>query len=91
MAKLTISDAARACNVARTTLQRAVKTGRLSLDAEHQIDTAELLRIGYHLDAAVLHAAAQQDAAPMQQDAASTRRTTQQPPAAALELQLLRQ
>ena len=33
MAKLTISEAARACHIARTTLQRAVKTGRLSLDA----------------------------------------------------------
>jgi len=60
MAKLTISDAARACNVARTTIQRAVKTGRLSLDAKHCVDTAELLRVGYHLDAAVLHAASQQ-------------------------------
>ena len=59
MAKLTLSDAARACNVARTTIQRAVKTGRLSLDADHCVDTAELLRVGYHLDAAVLHAASQ--------------------------------
>jgi hypothetical protein len=64
MAKLTLSEAARACNVARTTIQRAVKTGRLSLDAEHRIDTAELLRVGYQLDAAVLHAASQQS--PMQ-------------------------
>ena len=47
MAKLTLSEAARACNVARTTIQRAVKTGRLSLDAEHRVDTAELLRIVY--------------------------------------------
>jgi len=45
MAKLTLSEAARACNVARTTIQRAVKTGRLSLDAERRVDTAELLRI----------------------------------------------
>jgi hypothetical protein len=52
MAKLTLSEAARACNVARTTIQRAVKTGRISLDAEHRVDTAELLRIGYQLDAA---------------------------------------
>ena len=65
MAKLTISDAARACSVARTTIQRAVKTGRLSLDAEHQVDTAELLRVGYQVDAAVLHAASQQDISPM--------------------------
>jgi hypothetical protein len=61
MAKLTISDAARACGVARTTIQRAVKTGRLSLDAEHCVDTAELLRVGYQLDAAVLHAASGAD------------------------------
>jgi hypothetical protein len=46
MAKLTLSEAARACNVARTTIQRAVKTGRLALDAEHRVDTAELLRVG---------------------------------------------
>src|SRR5262245_14672102 len=76
MAKLTLSEAARACNVARTTIQRAVKTGRLALDAEHRIDTAELLRIGYHLDAAVRPAASQQAAAPqcstMQQDSAAT-------------------
>jgi hypothetical protein len=59
MAKLTLSEAARACNVARTTIQRAVKTGRLSLDAEHRVDTAELLRVGYQIDTAVLHAASQ--------------------------------
>jgi len=63
MAKLTLSEAARACGVARTTIQRAVKTGRLSLDAEHCVDTAELLRVGYQVDAAVLHAASQQNAA----------------------------
>ena len=39
MAKLSISDAARACRVARSTLQRAIHTGRLSLDAEHRIDS----------------------------------------------------
>ena len=61
--KLTLSEAARACNVARTTIQRAVKTGRLSLDAEHRVDTADLLHVGYHPDAAVLHAASQQPAA----------------------------
>ena len=52
MAKLTLSEAVRACNVARTTIQRAVKTGRISLDAEHRVDTAERFRMGYHLDAA---------------------------------------
>ena len=91
MAKLTISEAARACNVARTTVQRAVKTGRLSLDAEHRVDTSELLRVGFHLDAAVLHAASQQVAADTQQDAAPQRSTTQQPGVATQELQLLRQ
>src|SRR5215813_2929127 len=53
MAKLTISDAARACRVARSTLQRAINAGRLSLDAEHRIDTAELMRAGYTLHAAL--------------------------------------
>jgi hypothetical protein len=79
------------CNVARTTLQRAVKTGRLSLDAEHRVDTAELLRVGYQLDAAVLHAASQQEAAPTQQGAALQRSTPQHPGAAAQDLQLVRQ
>jgi hypothetical protein len=91
MAKLTLSEAARACNVARTTIQRAVKTGRLALDAEHRVDTAELLRIGYQLDAAVLHAASQQPPVAVQQDAAPPRSTPTQPGAAAQELQLLRQ
>lgn len=64
MAKRSISDAARACNVAHTTIQWAVKTGCLSLDTEHRVDTAELLRVGYQLDAVVLHAALQQSLAP---------------------------
>jgi hypothetical protein len=71
MAKLTLSEAARACGVARTTIQRAVKTGRLSLDAEHQVDTAELLRAGYQVDAAVLHAASQHSSMTTQQNAGS--------------------
>jgi len=91
MAKLTISDAARACHVARTTIQRAVKTGRLALDPDHCVDTAELLRVGYHLDAAVLHAASQQTSVAMQQDAAPQRSPTQQQGGAGQELQLLRQ
>jgi hypothetical protein len=91
MAKLTLSEAARACHVARTTIQRAVKTGRLSLDAEHCVDTSELLRIGYQLDAAALHAATQQDTAGMQQDAAPPRSIPQQQGVASHELQLLRQ
>jgi len=91
MAKLTLSEAARACNVARTTIQRAVKTGRISLDAEHRVDTAELLRIGYQLDAAVLHAATQQFPMKTQQNAAPQHSTSPQQGAAAQELQLLRQ
>jgi hypothetical protein len=70
MAKLTISDAARACRIARSTLQRAINAGRLSLDPDHRIDTAELLRAGYTLHAARqeddrrVHHGALQDAAP---------------------------
>src|SRR5882672_9679094 len=91
MAKLTLSEAARTCHVARTTIQRAVKTGRLSLDAEHCVDTSELLRVGYQLDAAALHAATQQDTAGMQQVAAPQSSTPQQQAVASHELQLLRQ
>ena len=91
MAKLTHSEAARACNVARTTIQRAMKTGRLSLDAEHRVDTAALLRVGYQLNAAVLHAATPQSTADTQQNAALQHSTTQQQRAAAQELQILRQ
>jgi hypothetical protein len=91
MAKLTLSEAARACNVARTTIQRAVKTGRLSLDAEHRVDTAELLRVGYQLDAAALHAASQQSLVPTQQNAAPQHSTMPQQAAAPQDLQLLRQ
>src|SRR5262245_20285068 len=83
MAKRTLSEAARACNVARTMIQRAVKTGRLSLDAEHRVDTAELLRIGSQLDAAGLHAAPQQAIADTQQNAAPQRSTSAQHHAAA--------
>ena len=91
MAKLSISEAARACGVARTTIQRAVKMGRLSLDAEHQVDTAELLRLGYQVDAAVLHAASQHSSLTTQQDAAPQRSTPQRSDATPQELQLLRQ
>jgi hypothetical protein len=52
MAKLTISDAARACRIARSTLQRAVNAGRLSLDGDHRVNTAERLRAGYPRHAA---------------------------------------
>ena len=61
---------ARACRVARSTLQRAINAGRLSLGPDHRVDTAELLRAGYTLHAArqeqthtMQHGALQQDAA----------------------------
>jgi hypothetical protein len=91
MAKLTLSEAARACGVARTTIQRAVKTGRLSLDAEHQVDTAELLRAGYQVDAAVLHAASQPPIPLAPQNAAPLYSTPQRSDAASPEFQFLRQ
>jgi hypothetical protein len=53
MAKLTISDAARVAGVARSTLHRAIKQGRLSVDPDGRIDTAELLRAGYTLQRSV--------------------------------------
>lgn len=77
MAKLTISDAARACRVARSTLQRAISAGRLSLDAAHQVDTAELLRAGY-----TLHAAQQPHNGATLQDAAERSRSLPQSAAA---------
>src|SRR5262249_49906880 len=49
MAKLTISDAARVAGVARSTLHRAIRAGRLSVDPDGSLDTAELLRAGYTL------------------------------------------
>jgi hypothetical protein len=90
MAKLTISAAARACSVDRRTIQRAVKCGRLSLDADHQVDTAELLRAGFQLDAAVSQVDMPQTGAASPQDAASTGRTSQPEDATPEELALLR-
>jgi hypothetical protein len=49
MAKLTVSDASRVAGVARSTLHRAIRAGRLSADADGRLDTAELLRAGYTL------------------------------------------
>ena len=91
MTKLSISEAARACGVARTTLQRAIRTGRLSLDTEHRVDTSELLRAGYQVDAAALHAVMQRDHAVTPQNAAPLRSSTPQPDATQQELALLRQ
>ena len=90
MARLTLSGSAHAYGVTRTTIQRAVKTGRLSLDAEHCVDTADLLRVGYHLDAAVLHAASQQSSISAQQTSAPQHSTLPQQTAAPPDLQLLR-
>jgi len=47
MAKLTISDAARRCGCPRSTLQRAIRAGRLHLDADHCLDADELAHAGY--------------------------------------------
>jgi hypothetical protein len=55
MAKLTISDAARVAGVARSTLHRAIKQGRLSVDPDGHLDTAELLRAGYTLQRSLPH------------------------------------
>ena len=49
MAKLTISDAARVADVARSTLYRTIQTSRLRTDPDGHVDTAELLRAGYTL------------------------------------------
>ncbi len=47
MAKLTISDAARRCGCPRSTLQRAIRAGRLHLDTTHLLDSDELIHAGY--------------------------------------------
>jgi Recombinase len=44
---LTIAAAARLCGCPRSTLQRAVRAGRLHLDANHHLDPAELMHAGY--------------------------------------------
>ena len=65
MAKLTISEAARVAGVARSTIQRAIRSGRVSADPDHRIDTAELLRAGF-----MLHEAPQQQGSAVLQVAA---------------------
>ena len=90
MATLTISEASRACDVARTTIQRAVRAGRLALDPEHRVDISELLRAGFQVNAAVLHAARPQDGGATPQNAALPRSSMMQPDAAQQELLLLR-
>src|SRR5215467_98259 len=47
---LTIAAAARLCHCDRRTLQRAIHTGRLHLDAQHGLSREELIRTGYLLD-----------------------------------------
>jgi len=47
MATLTIADAARRCGVARRTLQRAIRTGRLPLTPDHRVTLAALQQAGY--------------------------------------------
>jgi len=71
MAKLTISDASRVAGVARSTLHRAIRTGRLSVDPDGHVDTAELLRAGYTLQRSTQQPApgALQDAPPRSSDA----------------------
>ena len=71
MAKLTISDASRVAGVARSTLHRAIRAGRLSVDPDGHIDTAELLRAGYTLHRRTQQPVpgALQDATPRSSDA----------------------
>jgi Recombinase len=47
VAQLTISEAARRCGCPRSTLQRAIRAGRLHLDALHLLDSDELIHAGY--------------------------------------------
>src|SRR5712691_64588 len=70
MARLTISDAARVAGVARSTLHRAINNGRLSVDPDGHVDTAELLRAGYTLQRSAQQPApgALQDATPRSSD-----------------------
>ena len=49
MAKLSKVDAAKAAGVSRQTLYTYLKDGRISVDADGLIDTAELLRAGFAL------------------------------------------
>src|SRR5215470_3277440 len=49
MPPLTIAEAARLCGCPRSTLQRAIRAGRLHLDAQHHLDPDDLTRAGYLL------------------------------------------
>jgi hypothetical protein len=54
MARLSISDAARVAGVSRVTLHRYIKAGRLSRMPDGSIDTVELVRAGFVLQAETL-------------------------------------
>ena len=49
MAKLSKSDAAKAVGVSRQTLYTYIRDGRISVDSDGLVDTAELLRAGFAL------------------------------------------
>lgn len=83
MARLTISEASRVAGVARSTLHRAIKQGRLSLDPDGHLDTAELLRCGY-----TLQGGAQQERNTTLQPATVERPVAQQVPIPASDLVL---
>ena len=65
MAKLSKVDAAKAAGVSRQTLYTYIKDGRLSVDADGLIDTAELLRAGFALRTG--HEIRRQDTEPLGQ------------------------
>src|SRR5205807_8439261 len=65
MAKLSKVDAAKAAGVSRQTLYTYIKDGRISVDADGLIDSAELLRAGFTLRA--LHEIGRQDTEPVGQ------------------------
>ena len=47
MPRLSINKAARLCGCARSTLQRAVTSGRLPRGSDRLVDTRDLIRLGY--------------------------------------------
>ena len=49
MAKLSKTETAKCINVSRATLYRYIREGRITVDPDGTIDTAELLRAGFHL------------------------------------------
>jgi hypothetical protein len=87
MAKLSISDAARVAGVARSTLHRAINNGRLSVDSDGHVDTAELLRAGYTLQRSMqqIQPEALQAATPRTSDAQQSRFGAETLPMTALQ------